>query len=1479
MLNRNALLSAGLCASILLNPVSAHAGDCSKPGLDSTSEFSSDGVNYNIFYTTEAGDSDRVSEGDVDDMEAMILSGYDAYVNVMNFPAPHQAGLPEYDVILKDDWYYAEPSCIVMHAPGIRNNPETTTRYIWAHELFHGIQRTYMCDVRDCDSGYIGSTFGKWVAEGTADVMMDKVYSDIDDLSGGTTFEASSRNALTSPEDSFFDRSYSGCLFWNYLMEQLGAIDVEPRIGVDFMRRFWDTVAANGQDGSAAQIDNLRQTIAAYTTLSLEDLYLFHAIANIAREFDATGIANPSRYTYIDELTRPMLDDVPRRATYNNLPASDSNVSISSYAAHYYAYEVKGIEVCEVLGVSASSDQAMGFAFLAVDASDKIVALRYGRGNAFAASIFNSFTRNVDRVFFVAVGLNADADYDFTMDGGQIDIDIQDPTFQFPAYPGEHSEPNPIVASVIVNGPAGLAPPGFPGLSVQGLVGDDFAAFINGSEVNILNANYVGGEYQLLLDTEDPGANGLYDLRIELCSEAAFGGVYDVEQLSVLFGQIEIDHAVTIDISGSMIDPGPEKFQAAKEAAKFYIDAINDGDSFTVVSFTGDGAECNEDADNWLGFSGITSADTASRGQAKEWVQSLGAASLTSIGDGIWEAQNALDNAPPPSAGALSFQTILLLSDGQENEARFWDALTCSATSPRDRVVAADTIVNTIAFGDGADEALMQSIAAVTDGRYRFIAVDPNASSAGTIAPSMNLTPHGMVSTYTLGDERNISTMQNQLTLSFLQGYERAEDLQRLALVTDVIGSGENLTLEVLMSEDEVANGRVYVGWADSKGELDVTITDPNGQNLDDYAPRYKGDSHTIWHTDGVKLPAGVYVVDLSSNLEKTTEFFMGISGQPQTGLRSELTFAQVPVPLDAVGGRRDSQERFQQGVPVDIRMKLFDNKGMVRNAAVDLTVFMPDGTRVCGPLGLFDDGANADGPADNGMYGFRFTRTHQASAGASSQQGQESSQGERGTYTVVVTLTGRANDGSAFNRSIVGSFQVYRRSNEKEQPNDYDSDGLPDPWEIYYNTNPFVNDADLDHDGDGLKAFEEFENGTDPFDADTDEGGESDGSEVMMGRCPLTPVDDALPAPIEASIISGRVDESTSAQIPFALLLNFPDHSSYEFMEVYRSKLPDDVEDPANLVSILDLRKKNLNEWYDEGLSDGVTYFYKLRALGVDGSQSAFSRLFSGVAKADHTEPAGMVILNNGATKTDDTDVVARLTYSPDAKDFRVSLDPGFPGASAAYQPVKPEFDISLLPINPGETAIVYVQFRNGVGNESAPVDDTIEYRPFDDSDNDGELDVDDADNDDDGLKDSDEIRIYGTDPYDADSDGDGFGDGVEVEAGSNPLDSTSVPQGDLDGDGVGNNLEAKYRTDLNDKTDFPTFSALWRESSTADFDFGIFGVSGVFYDQLFSDDLQIWTPTGVSVEGKGSTFYIEITLDPNESREFYRWAPRAEP
>lgn len=82
-------------------------------------------------------------------------------------------------------------------------------------------------------------------------------------------------------------------------------------------------------------------------------------------------------------------------------------------------------------------------------------------------------------------------------------------------------------------------------------------------------------------------------------------------------------------------------------------------------------------------------------------------------------------------------------------------------------------------------------------------------------------------------------------------------------------------------------------------------------------------------------------------------------------------------------------------------------------------------------------------------------------------------------------------------------------------------------------------------------------------------------------------------------------------------------------------------------------------------------------------------------------------------------------------------------------------------------------------------------------------------ADTDGDGLTDGEEMDL-GLDPLNEDTDGDGLRDGWEVEHGLDPLDNGSVDpnnggMGDPDGDGFPNIVEQDAGTDPNDDASFP--------------------------------------------------------------------------
>ena len=780
----------------------ARAGDCSKPGLDETRTFSYKGIDYIITYSDTPGDSDRVSTTDVDNLEIFAKTSYDQLIDVMGFRDPWLSTLPDYEFVVKDDWWYAEPSCVVLDAPSIRAWPADDSRVVLLHESFHTVQRNYKDSINGGGSGYIGSTFGKWVSEGTADAIMDKAFSDLDDKVGFPYYENSAGNFLDTPGETLFDKEYDCCLWWNYLMEQLGTNKVEPHYGTEFMSAFWDKLVVNDADSSANSRVALEELLASRGR-SLEGIFHDFAICNYTREFDVTGIPDASKYSYIDEQTQPIIRNVPK--TTANIPSSGST-TLNPWAAEYIEADVGQGSECFAVGFKAvSTGDTMAFSVVATDSVGSVIGIKRAIGTEFAGAFFSEPTRPIDRICGIVSGLEEGGTVDWDFDAGQPTVAIIRPTFSRYAHPGPFDSPGNIVVTTKVTGLPDLAPEGPDNPSILGLDKDYFSVRIGAEDANVLDAAYVGGLWELVVAAPAQPADGFYNLQVKLCP-GIIGGSTAIQRQAVLYGDLVFHHAVVLDISGSMEHPTSAKLDAAKQAAKFYIDSVDENDKFTVVSFSGDGIECNEDATNLKGSPGLLNGTTLARGLMKLAVDTLTSQQTTSIGDGLWTAQDALDAAASPDA----IDTILLLTDGKENESRYWDSAKdpdgCGSADAR--IIPAGTIVNTRAFGEGAETDLLQEIAAITLGDYLYNPVEDNGGAAKDATP-------------------DFTAMRNQLTLRFLAGLEHSKKLQRITLEKEEINANDNTQILLSQPYDNVSAPLIYIGWSGPTA-MNVSVQTPH---------------------------------------------------------------------------------------------------------------------------------------------------------------------------------------------------------------------------------------------------------------------------------------------------------------------------------------------------------------------------------------------------------------------------------------------------------------------------------------------------------------------------------------------------------------------------------------------------------------------------------------------------------------------------
>lgn len=1391
------MVAAVWCAS------HGHAETCTPGGLpDSVEPATIAGVDWNVLYTNdswldcdEAGD--YFSTTWANKIGGIITGASDRQSNDWNFDDPWFNALPDVDLVVFDssDTGTNNSTCVTLDAPKMRCASDRSLRWVISHEMFHGIQRRY-----ETNGGLDGSLgFGSWLTEGTARCLDDRYDTELD--GNGPHITDSNRLMDSDHEDlgpyrdlSLTQLSYRACLFWSYCCEQLGSVNVEPDSGIDFVRTLWNNVEEDLTDtGTKDALGSMRRTVEEESGRSLNHFFQDYTICLYSREVDASALPNPSRYAFVDENAGNAgdgpLDNMVRSFTHDGnlmVPQSVLGASVKSYGQRIGEVTFAGPPAtgvpCRVIGIRGTSDQTMGWSVVAVKnddgtAPEEAVSLSKQQGKEYARAFLLNPLSPLTRLGLIFTGFGDDATFSYTVDTGPATISIVRPTFTRPAYPGPADDPGRFLLRVYVDGPDDLKPSDVAGpVSILGLQAEDFSVTVGGVNAMILTAGYVGGEYWLAVQAPVQPADGLYDVTVRLCPDSPNGPV-DSEDNAVVYADITLNHVLVIDRSGSMGEPagGPiSKLDAAKNAATLYVDAVKDSDRVAVVRFSGDDAECNDDAQTPVG---LALANAGQRTAARNAVTGLTPSGWTSIGDGLWDGQDVLDGF---GLTDMDIKQIVLLSDGEENEARFWamgGPVNCGAGNTLDdrvdnRIVPTDTVVNTIAFGPESNQALMQDIASQTQGDYSYIEVtDAGALQAGTAGGG------GL-------------SMISELADDYMKKLQKASGLERIFFESGQAVGGDTTTVLIPVEEGGVDNAVFFVNWPLSAGGVDVELRNPGGVLVTGVAATiYTTPSHRVYHMNA-PLGLGTWRVDLKP--DNDTEFIVGLLGEQKDGPVLVVDVVQV-----RTGGREGVPNfgRFEQGVPVHVVGVLTNKRGAIPGANMEAVVRRPDGTPACGRLVMKDDGTQWDGEADDGIYGGVFTDTGQAGSDRgvlNDDPGNTSPGGTVGTYRVEVVADGATNQGDRFSRTARAYFHVYEADR-----NDEDHDGLPDTWEKYYGTDLLVNDAAKDPDDDGLDNLDEFKNGTDPFDQDTDDGGESDGSEVAGGRCPLDPSDDRLPCPQDVGVIDQPDDIHEDNLIPLANLLYFPVHSSYQTMRIFRS----DELSPANFVMIeeLPLNGPQDGTHYDMNLVNDRTYFYKFQGVGINGAVSCKSKIVEATARLHPIAPRGWVSINSGAERTDRAASLIALNLTTGANQYRIKNSPFLPVDPFLPIPASHHLNWNLALPSPGGLADVFVQYRNtATGRTSEVFEESIIYDPNGNFDGSGFANFLDPDDDNDGVSDSDEIFVYHTDAYKVDTDEDGRSDGFEVDNGClnarNPdtdgdgiLDGAdAVPSGsDVDGDG----------------------------------------------------------------------------------------------
>ncbi len=1093
------------------------------------------------------------------DVASLALSQYRS----LDFLDPYQTGIPEYKIVpdVTDlGNAHAALSC-ETYGTDITNTDQTPcviddlfVKMVTQHEMFHHIQLAYW---HTFDDGYAG--WGDWVVEGSARMMQDKLFADLDftDYSFAG-FHKEVNKALDQTETSLFDLSYRGCLFWTYVAERFGT-GSEPSFGADFIRSFYEELAADGADGSSAAAESLNDVIQANGGGSLDHVWLDYAIANIAKDFDVSEVPDGQLYGYVDQNQggEGGWDTVDR--TTVSLPSNGSN-SLEPYSTRYYELPLDS-RGCTAVGFRGEADQEVGWALLALTTGDHVVGLSKGIGKEFGRSVLADPAKvKITRLIAVVAGLGDSTGFDYWFDQGTPTVTIYRPDMFHPTFINSNDSYRPFLTRVQVDGPANLKPDGVGPRSILGLHPDDFHVQLDTTDCTVVSAAYVGQYYWLVAAAPASLAQDTYDLTVSLCGDSLAA----VNPNSVTIADVQFNHVLVIDQSGSMADPavGQSKLEAAQVAAGLYADSVSPADRISLVSFNGNNVDCDDDA---TAQTSLKFADTTQKNLVGSKLGGLSATGWTSIGDGLYRGQNQLSAT---AVAAKDIWKMILLSDGDENEARYWSAVAgCSSASAS--ILGTKTSIESIAFGPDSNQSLMQSIAASTGGDYSY--VDVPAASFGP--PKMSIA--------------------NMLAEAYVDALQAARQYERFFYETDALSKSAEILIPI--SDDNLKDVIFFFNTASSADDLKVDLYDPSdvlvGAGL---ASIRTSPSHAVYRFNSAPV-AGTYRAVLSTAGD--SDYIAGVLGHNPSSPNLNV-FLQA-VPQGGAEGRQVCD--FEQGVPVTILASVYDEFGVLPAADVTVRVTRPDGSSSCSPYRMFDDGAHNDGQAGDGLYGVIYSETALGhTGGVVNDPNGAVIPGMRGSYQVRVTAVGRANDGVEFSRIDDTSFQVC-------EVQDLDGDDLPDSWERYYGLDPFNSGDPDDPDLDGLTNGDEFKLGTNPFDSDTDGDGEMDGSEVNHGRCPTNPDDLTIPAPMDVAIDPNTSDAREPAPSN-AITLRFAWHNTYAKLHIERAKGAGPF---AALTTIAPTTETPIPCFYpdSDALVVGENYAYRFQAETFDGGLSRYSR------------------------------------------------------------------------------------------------------------------------------------------------------------------------------------------------------------------------------------------------------------------------------